>query len=314
MMNAPAGTQATIAVLVHVHYPDIWRDMSEVLADRLRLPFHLVVTTSHPRDEIVLPRTQAMLSARVLPVENRGRDILPFLHALTRTDGFDLGLKLHTKKSPQRADGAHWRAAILDSLLPFGSGADTIVARMRADPRIGLVLPAGFCLSVRPWTLQNVPAMRQVMEALGAGLSDSDLDDVFFAAGSMFWFRRTALAGLTDPKLPDLFEPEEGQFDGTIAHAMERLFPIEARRQGYVSLAMPALMASRPDMASAELLDLTRRHADVPSRYFPAPGVHELPLEPAPGAPLNVTRLLAAAYRHSVPIGLRRGVRRWLRR
>ena len=147
------------------------------------------------------------------------------------------------------------------SSLPPARGANTIVARMRADRRIGFVTPAGFCLSVRPWVLVNASGMHGVMSAIGADLTESTLDDVFFAAGSMFWFRRLALAALADRKVSELFEAEEGQVDGTIAHAIERLFPVEARRRGYLSLAVPALVSSSPDMPMAELLELARRHA-----------------------------------------------------
>jgi lipopolysaccharide biosynthesis protein len=155
------------------------------------------------------------------------------------------------------------------------------------------------------------------MAALGADLTDSDMDDTFFAGGSMFWFRRSALAGLADPRLWGLFEPEVGQLDATAAHATERLFPVEARRQGYISLAVPALMSSRPDMPMPELLELARRHADVPSRYFPAPNVPALPLTPVPTPPparLGPMALLAALYRASLPVGLRLRLRRLMRR
>jgi lipopolysaccharide biosynthesis protein len=281
MIDGAAKGEAPIAVFVHVHYPEIWQEMSELLARRLATPFHLIVTTSHPDDQIVTPKTPHLRSARILHVVNRGRDILPFLEALAITEGFELGLKLHTKKSPQRTDGAEWRGEILDSLVPPSSSRlRTLIRRLRADRRIGFVTPAGFCLSVKPWVLVNAPGMVTVMHTIGAELIESDLDDTYFAAGSMFWFRRLALAALADPRVLALFEAEEGQLDGTIAHAMERLFPVEARRQDFLSLAMPALLASRPGMDRPQLLALIRRHADVPSTYFPAPYVPALEARP----------------------------------
>ena len=281
MSDGAAKGEAPIAVFVQVHYPEIWQEMSELLAGRLTTPFHLIVTTSHPDDQIVIPKTRHLRSAQILRVANRGRDILPFLEALATTEGFELGLKLHTKKSPQRTDGAEWRGEILDSLVPpSGSRLRTLIRRLRADRRIGFVTPAGFCLSVKPWVLVNAPGMVTVMHTIGADLTESDLDDTYFAAGSMFWFRRPALAALADPRVLALFEAEEGQLDGTIAHAMERLFPIEARRQNFMSLAMPALLASRPRMGRPQLLALIRRHADVPSTYFPAPYVPALAARP----------------------------------
>jgi lipopolysaccharide biosynthesis protein len=317
MTDVRATAKTPVTVFVHVHYPDIWRDMSALLAERLTLPFHLVLTTSHRQDEIVLPRTPALLSVRLLSVENRGRDILPFLQAMAETNHFEIGLKLHTKKSPQREDGDGWRTELLESLLPPASGADAIVSRMRADQRIGFVTPAHFCLSVRPWVLLNAPGMHRIMSALGSDLTESNLDNVFFAGGSMFWFRRSALARLADRKLADLFETEQGQLDGTIAHAMERLFPVEAHLQGYVSLAAPALALSRPSMTLEELLALASRYADIPNRYFPAPYVQALPMgtvSATSAAAAGSKALLAAVYRASLPLGLRRWLRRLMRR
>ncbi|MBV8523269.1 MAG: hypothetical protein JOY71_14290, partial [Acetobacteraceae bacterium] len=266
-------SNAPVTVFVHVHYPDIWRNMSLLVSERMTIPFHLALTSSLPEAEMVVPSTPLLLSARFLRLENRGRDILPFIRSLAGTQDFEFGLKLHTKKSPQREDGALWRTELIESLLPPGDGVANIIQHMQSDHRIGLVTPAGFCLSVRPWLLQNTTGLDRIMSALGTDFSECHLENVFFAAGSMFWFRRSSLISLTSPNLPTLFEPEEGQLDGTIAHAMERLFPVEARRLGYVSLAVPALMASDPSLSSTELLELARSHADVPTRYFPVPYV-----------------------------------------
>lgn len=265
--------QKPLVVFAQVHYPDVWRKMGTLLARRMSVPFHLVVATSHDPALIFRPRTRHMRSFCVQAVENRGRDVLPFLRALAETADFDIGLKIHTKKSPQRADGAQWLALLLASLLPSKRNVKTIVAKMAADPRIGFVAPHGFCLPVKPWVLQNGAAMQAVMADIGHTLSDADMADAYFAAGNMFWFRREALQSLAAESLPALFETEAAQLDGTIAHAMERVFPVEARRQGYLTIAMPALLASNPDQPAEDLVTATRLHTEEPNFLFPAPYV-----------------------------------------
>lgn len=309
-------TKPPVLAFVHVHYPEIWDDMKDALVERIKLPFHLLVTSSYPKESIHFPTAANLLSTRFLPVENRGRDIRPFLQALSETPDFTFGLKLHTKKSPQRLDGSQWRSEMMGSLLPSAAGTADIVARMEADERIGFVTPAGFALSVKPWVLVNGPGMEKVMSSLGHALAEDDHTDAFFAAGSMFWFRREALAALAQDKILALFEPEEGQLDGTIAHAMERLFPVEARRQGYLSLAIPALLASRPGMDRSAVLALARQYADIPSTYFPAPYVEALP----PGTTLPQLEPRTAGHStlrslyHRLPMGLRMLMRRLLLR
>lgn len=265
------AVQAPVVVFAQVHYPDIWQGMSSLLAHRMSVPFRLVVSTSHDPARIARPRTRALRAFCVLPVENRGRDVLPFLRALAQVEPFEIGLKLHTKKSPQRADGARWLAEMLDSLVPSKRGVREIAGRLAADRRIGFVAPQGFCLPVKPWVLQNGAAMAAVMAALGHPLSDADMTEAYFAAGNMFWFRHAALTALASGTLPPLFEPEQAQLDGTVAHAMERVFPVEARRQGFLTVAMPALLATSPDEPASRILTATRLHTEEPNLLFPAP-------------------------------------------
>jgi hypothetical protein len=54
-----------------------------------------------------------------------------------------------------------------------------------------------------------------------------------FVAGSMFWFRPFALQNVYQLFVQGLeFEPELGQVDGTIAHAIERIVCIAAKAAG----------------------------------------------------------------------------------
>ena len=80
---------------------------------------------------------------------------------------------------------------------------------------------------------------QQLMEAMGA---DPDLlpDDIFFPAGTMFWARTAAVKNLFDIDFSVVNVPEEtGQIDGTIMHAIERLWLFIAEMNGYTYRMYP---------------------------------------------------------------------------
>ena len=59
-------------------------------------------------------------------------------------------------------------------------------------------------------------------------------DFLDFPAGTMFWARTKSISELFDLQLDKKDFPEEkGQVDGTIAHAIERLFGIIPAKKGY---------------------------------------------------------------------------------
>ena len=63
----------------------------------------------------------------------------------------------------------------------------------------------------------------------------------------MFWARLEALRPLLDAHLDDWeFEPEQGQVDGTLAHALERMFMLAADSAGYRAVTT-AELGGRPD-------------------------------------------------------------------
>jgi hypothetical protein len=55
-----------------------------------------------------------------------------------------------------------------------------------------------------------------------------------FPAGSVFWARAKTLRPLTEANFSlDEFDPEQGQTDGTLAHAIERMVFMSAELAGY---------------------------------------------------------------------------------
>ena len=222
-----------IGVFVHVHYEDIWAEISAKIAQRINVPYFLVVTSEK---NIGLEQTSAcMVGFQNIIVENKGRDVLPFIRAIEECKfDFEIALKIHTKKSPHRADGTTWRNILLDALIPT-IGVGKHVEAFGKDRNLGFIAPQGHYVPVRDYIGSNLAGMERLGSRLGIQITEADRDR-WFIAGSMFWFRRAALNGWRYKELKDLFAPETGQLDGTAAHAAERFFAIAGERNGYFTV------------------------------------------------------------------------------
>ncbi|MBC6718776.1 hypothetical protein H9Q09_21595 [Aurantimonas sp. DM33-3] len=234
-------------IFAQIHYPEIWDEMVRQIDEAVDVPFALVMSFRDAETVLSLPQTSHLHFVERVCVENRGRDVLPFLECLRRLKDAplpDIGLKLHTKKSPHRDDGLDWRNALILSLLETGGqGMSRLAALdlMEAQSRIGLIAPRHSFLPVRGRIGSNRSGMRRMADRMGIALDQILTDHARFPAGSMFWFRRAALSDFAHAKYADLFEPETGKLDGTMAHAAERLFALAAEHQGFFTLPMESV-------------------------------------------------------------------------
>jgi lipopolysaccharide biosynthesis protein len=136
-------------------------------------------------------------------------------------DGTDLVLKLHTKRSPHLTDGDAWRNRLLDSLLDPAACAQALAA-LRRDAKIGMVTPKGSLLPLGQHLGANADIICRLAKRIGIA---ARVDTIRFSAGTMFWIRLPALAPLLSGEFyGSEFATEAGQIDGTMAHAVERLF------------------------------------------------------------------------------------------
>lgn len=220
-------------VVVHAWYPEVLEELLAVQAARGGA-CRWVVTTAPEREHGVREVLAACgMEARILVCENRGRDILPFLHAadMLLDEGEDVVLKLHTKRSPQRDDGDHWRRTLVAGL----AGEDRAAAAMRRftqEERLGLLSAPDGLRRIADQSGGNRAAFEYLCSRIG--LRDRRWKRARFAPGSMFWVRLEALRPLLDAHLGVWeFEAEAGQLDGTLAHAIERLFGAVVNDAGY---------------------------------------------------------------------------------
>ena len=162
---------------------------------------------------------------------HRGRDILPFLEvADALLDGGDaVVLKLHTKRSPHREDGDAWRRDLVASLTDPHAVQEAIRELGRPGADVGLVGPRGHVVCAEQHVGGNAATLAYLRARLGL---EGPAPKQFFA-GSMFITTLHALRPLLDAHLGRWeFEPEAGQLDGTMAHAIERVITACVEAQG----------------------------------------------------------------------------------
>ena len=227
-----------IGILAHVFYVDL---LPEVIAFAHNVPksSSLLVTTdtSAKRQDITLALKESGLTGwEVRLHENRGRDIAPsFIGFADRLPSLDYCVHIHTKRShhyDQPFD--QWRRYLFAENGGTRARVDAILRVFEANNTLGALAPVDFA-PIRQFISWGYD--RSMVEALLllAGRRDS-LDDVSleFPSGSMFWFRTKALAGLFEAGLERYhFDAEEGQVDGTLAHAIERAFFMLIETEGY---------------------------------------------------------------------------------
>jgi len=234
--------------VIHVWYVDLLEEILSALRDT-GLAFRIVLTVPAEKEhEVRTELARLGVEAEVDVAPNRGRDILPFLRVARRLldEGEDVVLKLHTKRSTHRDDGAAWRSELLERLTA-PARAVAILGAFTASPELGLVAPEGHVQPLSFYWGANARNASYLCALAGIPAPRSEADT--FIAGSMFWCRLEALVPLLDAPLTEAeFAPEAGQVDGTMAHAVERIVTLVARHGGFI-LKSAASIVGEPEPA-----------------------------------------------------------------
>jgi lipopolysaccharide biosynthesis protein len=212
--------------VIHAFYVDVFEEILAYLKN-LDFPVKLFVTTPLGQAGIIKPLIEKCgFEYQLMEVANHGRDVLPFLKIIPDVvgEGFEVFLKLHTKKSKHRQDGAVWLKDILGKLVSPGN-AKEIIQTFNDNPSVGIVGPQGHIVPMTTYWGSN---QKRVLElAARLGLDRETVMTAPFVAGTMFYGRISGLKPMLNLAISDQnFEAESGQIDGTMAHAIERIFTI----------------------------------------------------------------------------------------
>lgn len=225
----PKATESKYAVLVHIHYESAWSDVLKALnsIEDYSPDVYVTVTSLSLAQKLKSELPNAIIEF----VDNRGRDIRPFLHVFRKIAHLNYVAicKVHGKASIYRNDGELLRRSALSALLSKAS-----VEKMIADDHIGMLVPSA---SLVAHSEKNMHSNQVHVEKLADQLGIKDWWGDF-PAGSMFWFRPASLMPLQ--KIDgELFDVERGMVDGTFAHAIERLFNAVCKSEGFIVEVTP---------------------------------------------------------------------------
>lgn len=234
-----AALDLRVGVMAHMFYPDLIEEFAQSL-QHIPVPFTLMVSVI---DAAVAEQVQTRMEQlpnlqhlSVKIVENRGRDVAPLLVDFhDEILALDVICHIHTKKSLYTGcEQSRWRRYLLNSLFGSSERVAWILGMFQASPNLGLVYPESY-EEMPLWghtVLSNGPICDALGTRLGIALEHGRYLD--YPTGSMFWARVDALRPLFDLRLQTHdFPPEQGQVDGTLQHAMERMFSQVARHLGY---------------------------------------------------------------------------------
>lgn len=253
-----------VLAIIHGFYTDLLPRMFEQIAS-LGIDMRILVTTDTASkvaiaDEFI---RNAGLAGHAVLCQNRGRDVAPFLiEGVKHLDDAEIILHLHTKKSLHDSIYSDWGEFLRKNLIGSRDVALSIIHLLQ-ESKVGLVYSDHFppVNNLRNWGFDFDHAA-DLLSRIGCKISaDTPLE---FPTGTMFWARREAIEPLFGLGLGyESFEPEAGQVDGTLAHAIERSLLYVCEHAGFAHIKVTtrgsptdpgaALMRLRADSVSYAL-------------------------------------------------------------
>ncbi len=225
---APAvPTDVRIALHIHVFYLDLLCEIVDRL-EQNETRVDLLISVSDEAARIaVLEQLEGYKrgTVSVLIAPNRGRDIGPFLTSFGKKiqAEYDIIGHLHTKRTKHNQHaGRIWYRFLLENLLGSKETrmADNILGHLTADAATGMVFPDD--PNALGWS-KNLSYAQE----LAAKLEVAPLPEHFnFPMGTMFWAKVSSLKPVLELGLDwEDYPSEPLPIDGTMLHALERLFP-----------------------------------------------------------------------------------------
>lgn len=219
-----------VAIQIHIFYEDLIMDIINK-TNNIPVKFDLYITITSPEIKSRLENDIKIYSKtnyfEILIVENKGRDVLPFLKQIkTKFKYYKYLCHIHTKKSLTAPElGNLWRNYLYDNLLGNTNIVSEILYEFENNEKLGFMFPETYFGIIQQFYLLTEGTknwMNFLATKLFSNYKVGELSN--FPAGNMFWARIVAISQIFSYDFSKYFPEEDDQTNDTIMHAIERIW------------------------------------------------------------------------------------------
>jgi rhamnosyltransferase len=257
------SSKSKVALIMHLYYPSMF---SEAFHYAQSMPpgtsVFLSTDSAEKADGLKALFGDSAYNVDIRIVENRGRSESALLIGMRDViSEYDLICFWKEKKSDHidpRNAAVSWSHKISQNLLASQTYVENVISVFNGNPRLGLLSPMPpnhsvlFPISGREWE-EDYAYTAILAERLELRVPLSEDKPPVCPLGGSFWFRADALKKLFEYDWAyEDFPGEPLPIEGTILHAIERIYPYVAQDAGYY----PAYLLS-DSYASLEFTNLS---------------------------------------------------------
>ena len=222
------NNKCKIAVQVHLFYEDLIREIINK-TNNIPVKFDLYITINSPNNyktlENYIKKYSYSDNYEILIVENKGRDVLPFLVQMKdKIKKYTYICHIHSKKSETVPEiGLHWRNYLFNNLLGNSNLVSEILNDFENNKKLGFIFPETFDEIIKHFYILTNKT-KSWMDILASKLfPNCQIGElVNFPAGNMFWSKINAIFQIFVYDFSEYFPEEDDQTNDTIMHGIER--------------------------------------------------------------------------------------------
>lgn len=308
--NKGRKSSLKVAAVFHLYYMDL---LDDTVQYALSLPedadIYITVTEEGKADEVRSVFEKHGLKPDIRVIENRGRDVSALLvGAKDIQDKYDLICFFHDKKTNQVSpytSGKSFAYKVSECALGSQEYVKNVIDTFEKNPKLGLATNtppnhADF-LNTLSWEWgSNFERTEELAKQLALNVPMSEEHPPVAPLGTVFWYRTAAMKKLfqRDWNYED-FPPEPNEIDGTLLHAIERIYPYVVQDEGYYpAYIMPdyiAAMEINNLSFYVRMYNYTRLKHNISGDFAEVIGAEDAKLGEAQAAEFNLQALANSA-------------------
>jgi len=244
----PGDYNAKTALFIHLYDLSVMGTLINYAAN-MPASADIIITTSSEEKEKKISQAFSTINCHellIIVVPNRGRDVSALLIGLRQyVKDYDYICFIHDKQTKHilpLIQGQSFAYKCFENVLYSKEFVENVIKTFHENPNLGLLMPPppnhGSLYSIigDEWTI-NYLNTKELSGKMGLHADINPKKPPIAPLGSCFWFRSKALQLLFDNNYAYDDFPSEPltQVDGTISHAIERIYPFVAQNEGYYS-------------------------------------------------------------------------------